>query len=155
VPYASELGDRTGQLFAAITFVIFGGALVSPAIEHVSARMLLYAVASLTVVRMVPVALALIGSGASRQTVAFVGWFGPRGLASVLFLVLLIEDAPDLAHLPTMSGVVTWTVVASVVAHGMSAVPLAAAYARWYRRSSEARGGRLVEGAPVHEHALP
>jgi hypothetical protein len=72
----------------------------------------------------------------------------------VLFLVLLIEDAPGLEHLSTISAVVTWTIVLSVVAHGMTAVPLAAAYARWYQRNAAGTDGRLVEGAPVHEHSL-
>jgi NhaP-type Na+/H+ or K+/H+ antiporter len=154
LPEAGEFGDHAGQLLAAITFVIFGGALVTPALDHVSARTLLYAVASLTVIRLVPVALALIGSGAARPTVAFCGWFGPRGLASVLFLVLLIEDAPGLEHLSTVAAVVTWTVLLSIVAHGMTAVPLAAAYARWYERTAERPDRNLVEVHPVHEHPL-
>ena len=72
----------------------------------------------------------------------------------MLFLVLLIEDAPGLEHLSTVTAVVTWTVVLSIVAHGMTAVPLAAAYARWYERTAERPDTDLVEVRPVHEHPL-
>jgi NhaP-type Na+/H+ or K+/H+ antiporter len=154
VPDASEFGDHTGQLLAAFTFVIFGGALVTPSLDQLTPRVVLYAVLSLTVIRMIPVGLALIGSGAARPTVAFCAWFGPRGLASVLFLVLLIEDAPELDHLSTIAAVVTWTVLLSIVAHGMTAVPLAEVYGRWYERTADAAGEDMVEVAAVHEHPL-
>ena len=88
-----------------------------------------YAVLSLTVIRMVPVAVALAGFRLRRDTVAFMGWFGPRGLASVVFTLVAIEaihnDAADAG--PIME-VATWTILLSVVAHGLSAGPLARRY---------------------------
>ena len=91
--------------------------------------MVLYAVRSLTVVRMVPVAIALLGSGEDRATIAFIGWFGPRGLASVVFALLAVEElggtdaaAADAVH------AIAITIVLSVVAHGVTSRPLATRY---------------------------
>jgi len=79
------LVDSGGQVLNAVTLIVFGAAALGPALHRLDWRIVLYAVLSLTVVRMLPVALALIGLHAQRATVAFVGWFGPRGLASIVF----------------------------------------------------------------------
>ena len=86
---------------------------------------------SLTIVRMLPVAIAMLGSGAQRQTVAFLGWFGPRGLASIVFAVIVVQEA-HLAGAPTILLAAYLTVGLSVFAHGVTAAPLAGRYARWY-----------------------
>ena len=99
------------------------GLAVPELINHVDAAIVLYAVLSLTVVRMLPVAIALIGSGTSRAEVAFIGWFGPRGLASVIFALLALEDLKG--HARDIVATVGLTVMLSVVAHGLSAGPLA------------------------------
>jgi NhaP-type Na+/H+ or K+/H+ antiporter len=88
-----------------------------------------FAVLALTVVRMGPVAVALIGSGVGRATVGFIGWFGPRGLASVVF-GLIAYDSLAPAEAQTVLAVVTVTVALSIVAHGVTASPLAARYGR-------------------------
>jgi hypothetical protein len=80
---------RGGAPFSLFVFVLFGFALVPAALPHPDARALLYAVRRLTVVRLLPVWLALTGS-ASAATRLFVGWTGPRGIASVLYLALLV-----------------------------------------------------------------
>ena len=152
---AGEYTEETGQVLAALTFVVFGGTLLSTAIEHPSGRAVLYAVLSLTLVRLVPVALSLIGSGSASPTVAFVGWFGPRGLASVLFLVLLIEEVPAFEHLDTIVGAVTWTVTLSILLHGLSAVPLSDRYAAWYETHRTAKDApSIAETGDAHEHRL-
>ena len=87
---------------------------------------------SLTVVRMLPVALAMWGTGARPPTVAFLGWFGPRGLASIVFAVIVVEEA-HLPHTGTIVVVTYVTVGLSVLLHGLTAAPLADRYARWYR----------------------
>lgn len=151
----TEYTEETGQMLAAITFVVFGGTLLSTAIEQPSGRAVLYAVLSLTLVRLVPVALSLIRSGSATPTVAFVGWFGPRGLASVLFLVLLIEEVPAFEHLDTIVAAVTWTVTLSVVLHGLSAVPLSDRYASWYAAHRTAKDApSIAETGDAHEHRL-
>jgi NhaP-type Na+/H+ or K+/H+ antiporter len=95
---------------------------------------ILYAVISLTVIRMVPVALSLIGVGFRPRTVAFVGWFGPRGLASIVFLIIALGELRDdgVGSVP-LARVVAWTVFLSVVLHGISAYPLANRFGRFAR----------------------
>jgi NhaP-type Na+/H+ or K+/H+ antiporter len=142
--------EQLGDLLNSITFLAFGAVLLGPSLDDVDWRVVLYAVASLTVVRMVPVALALLGSGARRETVAFVGWFGPRGLASIVFAVLIIEEA-QLPHVGTMVLTTYVTVGLSVLVHGMTAAPLTRRYARWYE--AHPRDARPpMEGAPAVEH---
>ena len=123
--------EETGDLLGAVTFVLFGAVMLVPMLDDLSAEVFLYAVLSLTVVRMVPVALAFLGTGARRPTVAFVGWFGPRGLASIVFAVILVEDA-DLVHESLLLNTIFLTVGLSVLLHGLSATPLAGRYADWF-----------------------
>ena len=105
--------------------------------------LVVYAVLSLTVVRMVPVALALLGSGLDVRTVLFVGWFGPRGLASVVFLLLAVEELGETPVVAPVLAAITFTVLMSVVLHGVSAGPLVRRYA-----VSEA-GGRTGRRPPI------
>ena len=93
--------------------------------------MLLYAVVSLTAVRMLPVALSLLGTGARRPTLGFVGWFGPRGLATIVFAVILIDES-SLPHERIMLLAVVATIGISVFAHGLTAQPLTNRYVGWY-----------------------
>ena len=126
-----RLLEEVGALSNAATFIVLGAVLVFPTIEEVSWSVVLYAVASLTVVRMAPVALAMLGTGARPPTVAFVGWFGPRGLASLVFVVSVI-DTQGLPHGDLIVSAALATVLWSVLAHGVSAVPLVNRYAGWY-----------------------
>ncbi len=87
-----ELTELTGGLLSLTLWFIFGAGFVVPALEQLDLATALYAVLSLTVIRMVPVVISLLGSSADRATVLFVGWFGPRGLASVVFALLAIEE---------------------------------------------------------------
>ncbi len=119
--------EETGGLLSLIVWLIFGAAMLAPGLEHATWADFLFAVLALTVVRMAPVALALTGSGLDRATVAFVGWFGPRGLASVVF-GLIAYDTLDATDAGRVLSVVTVTVALSVLAHGLSASPLAARY---------------------------
>jgi NhaP-type Na+/H+ or K+/H+ antiporter len=105
-------------------------------------RAAFYGVLSLTVVRMLPVAISLAGTHARKQTVAFVGWFGPRGLASIVFTVIVLEGA-DLPHASTAVVVVVFTIVLSIYAHGLTALPLTGRYAKWY--AAHPRGAPPME----------
>jgi sodium/hydrogen antiporter len=126
---AVELTELGGSLLSLVVWFVFGAGFVLPAFEHLDARMVLYAIASLSVVRMVPVAIALLGSGQDRLTVAFVGWFGPRGLASVVFALLAVEGLGDAdPRVTTMANTITVTIVLSIVAHGITARPLTTRY---------------------------
>ena len=141
--------EETGALLDAITFLVFGAVLLGPALEHVSWQIALYAVLSLTIVRMLPVAISLWGTHARAPTVAFIGWFGPRGLASIVFAVI-VEDTFQ-AHTGTILTACYLTVGLSVLLHGLSAAPLVSRYAGWYRAAA---GERLpaIESAAAHEH---
>ena len=130
-----ESAESTGDALALMTWVVFGAAVVGPAFTGATVPVVLYAVLSLTVVRMLPVWLCLLGLPSQADSRLFVGWFGPRGLASIVFIVIVAGE-----HLPgqqTLAATVAWTVMLSVLAHGLTANPLASAYAARLR----ARGG--------------
>ena len=123
--------EESGGLLGAVTFILFGAAMLVPMLDDLSAEIVLYALLSLTLVRMVPVGLAMLGSGARRPTVAFLGWFGPRGLASIVFAVILVEDA-HLANETVLLNTIFLTIGLSVLLHGLTAAPLAGRYAAWF-----------------------
>src|SRR6516162_8541014 len=134
VPFVEE----TGALVSLLVWLAFGAVAVLPAMETVTWPIVLYAILSLTVVRMVPVALALVGARLGWPTVTLVAWFGPRGLASVVFALLALEELGS----PTAGravAVIAITVVLSVVVHGATAEPLAVRYAKWL--ADRAAGG--------------
>ncbi len=141
--------EETGALLDAVTFLVFGAVLLGPALEHVSWQVAVYAVLSLTIVRMLPVAISLWGSHARAPTVAFIGWFGPRGLASIVFAVI-VEDTHR-AHGDTLLTATYLTVGLSVLLHGLSAAPLVSRYAAWYRGAASERLPAM-ESEPAHEH---
>lgn len=147
---AEHLGEFTedaAQLAAAVSFFVFGNVLLGPALEHVSLSVLLCALSVLTVGRMIPVAIAMIGTGALRPTVAFVGWFGPRGLASILFGLLLLEE--ELEGAEELFAIVAWTVALSVVLHGATAAVGARRYGEWWAAMSEDEKRDLPESVDV------
>ncbi len=123
--------EEAGGLLGAVTFILFGTVMLVPVLDDLSAEVVLYALLSLTLVRMVPVVLAMLRSGARPPTVLFLGWFGPRGLASIVFAVILVEDA-DLAHESVLLNTIFLTVGLSVLLHGLTATPLAGRYAEWF-----------------------
>jgi NhaP-type Na+/H+ or K+/H+ antiporter len=127
----NELSEQVGNVLNGVTFVFFGAILLGPALGELSWELALYAVLSLTVVRMLPVTIAMLGSHARAPTLGFLGWFGPRGLASIVFAVIVIEES-NLPHEHLIVLAIYLTVGLSVFAHGLSAAPLASRYARWY-----------------------
>jgi NhaP-type Na+/H+ or K+/H+ antiporter len=118
--------EGTADVVAMVTWFAFGTVIVGLLLTGFSWQVLLYAILSLTVVRMLPVFLCLIGKGLRRDTLLFMGWFGPRGLASIVFVVMVIGE--KLPGNDTIVAVVVWTIVLSVVLHGLSANLLASAY---------------------------
>ncbi len=116
--------EVTGGALSLVVWLSFGASMLVPGVRAATAAAVAFALLALTVMRMVPVALSLAGSGYQRQTVAFIGWFGPRGLASVVF-VLLARDALEPGPGTWLVSVVTVTVTTSIVAHGLSAQPWA------------------------------
>jgi NhaP-type Na+/H+ or K+/H+ antiporter len=126
----SHLAEQAGAVLAAATFVVFGAVLLGPALGDLSWQIAVYAVLSLTLVRMLPVAIAMVGTGAHPRTVAFLGWFGPRGAASIVFALLIVEEG-GLPHDDLLLTTAFVTVGLSVFAHGLTAAPLVARYASW------------------------
>jgi NhaP-type Na+/H+ or K+/H+ antiporter len=138
-----ELVTDGGELLSVVVWFLFGTFLIQ-IFGYADWRSVLYAVLSLTVVRMLPVAVSLLGTGLDRSTVTIIGWFGPRGLASVVF-ALLAFDALDTNEGRTALAVITTVVLCSVIAHGLSASPLAG----WYAR----RAASLKPERPEHQEA--
>jgi NhaP-type Na+/H+ or K+/H+ antiporter len=119
--------EEAGTLLSLLVWFSFGAVMLVPGLQAADWRDVIFGVLALTVVRMVPVALSLAGSGFDRATVAFVGWFGPRGLASVVFGLIAV-DGLDRADAQVVLGAVVVTVALSVLAHGVTASPLARIY---------------------------
>jgi sodium/hydrogen antiporter len=124
--------EAEGQLLNLSVFFIFG-VLIIGLIQPLSWDLALYALLSLTVIRMLPVALALLGTHLRGVSVLFMGWFGPRGLASIVLGLVVVAEAPLLAGRDEI-GVVALTVLLSVLLHEVTATPLSAAYARRVER---------------------
>ena len=125
--------EGTGDTLALITWVVFGSMVVGQSIGAFSWEVVLYAVLSLTVVRMLPVFLTLAGMNLRTDEKLFMGWFGPRGLASIVFAVMVLD-----ANLPggeTITMTAVCTILLSVIGHGLSANPLVAALAARTKRS--------------------
>ena len=131
----------TETLGLAATFLvwsIFGALFLGELFTHqISARPIIYAVLSLTLIRMLPVAIALIGTHLRPSTVAFIGWFGPRGLASVVFTLMALEEIERVDGGGLLLQTATWAILLSVVMHGISASPLAQWYGASIRRWGE------------------
>lgn len=132
-----SFADTEGQLLSLLTFLLFGALVAGPALLAATPRALGYAVLSLVLLRPLSVALATLGLGLHRRTVAFLGWFGPRGLASVLFAILVL-DTPELLAAAEVYEIAGLTILLSVFAHGLSAVPAAQTYARGAEAMREA-----------------
>lgn len=137
-----DFGEAEGQLFGLATFLLFGMIALVPAIEKADASCYLYAALSLTVIRMIPTALSLTGLKLKASTVLFLSWFGPRGLASLLFALLVIGEF-DIPHGEQILTISVLTVVLSMVLHGISAVPGARMYAAQIGKHQDAENAAL------------
>ena len=153
-PTVKRVGERLvrsteaeGQLLSLSVFFIFG-VLVAGLLRSLDWTIVLYALLSLTVIRMLPVGLSLLGTGLRGVSVLFAGWFGPRGLASIVLGVVVLEEAPLLAGRDEIGLVVTLTVILSVLLHGVTAAPLSAAYARRVERMAADVPEKSLEDGP-------
>lgn len=132
--------EGTGNAFALLTWVIFGAVVIDWAFQYsISWAIVLYAVLSLTLIRMLPVFVSLAGLGMSIESKMFLGWFGPRGLASIVFGVIVLQA--NLPNSPVLAQVVVWTVILSIFFHGVTANPWAKAFGqRWQLAKGSMRG---------------
>jgi NhaP-type Na+/H+ or K+/H+ antiporter len=118
--------EGSGNLLSLLTWVMFGAAFVGQFAEHFDWRVLVYSLLSLTIVRMLPVSLSLLGLGVRADAQLFLGWFGPRGLASIVFAVIVVGES--VTGSSTLAATVVCTVTLSILAHGLTANPFANAY---------------------------
>jgi NhaP-type Na+/H+ or K+/H+ antiporter len=126
-----EFQHTEAHMLVLITFLLVGAMLMPAAADHFSLACFAFAVFALTLMRMLPIALSLIGLGLAREQIAFLSWFGPRGLASVLFVLVVLEQGTT-AHAGELLAAVALTVGLSIVAHGVSAAPWARRLGRIY-----------------------
>ena len=144
---AVNLGDGLVQ----VSFLVFGALVLEPAFGAITWQVLVMAVLALTVVRIGPVALSMVGTKLSGQTILYMGWFGPRGLATIVFAALVVEQA-DLpgAHVATITTAAAVTVGLSVLVHGLTAYPGSQRYASWVASHDDSKS--LPEEQRVHRH---
>ncbi len=135
----AETGKDLGTVLTMTSFLIFGAYLLAPNLAAFTAATVFYAVLSLTVVRMIPVAISMIGTGLKTPTLTYLGWFGPRGLASIIFTGVLVEEA-GFEQTQLIVGVIIVTVAFSILLHGVTAPWGANKYADWYRVAAEPSG---------------
>ena len=124
-----DFAEDEGELLNLAVFFIFGVAALE-FLDALTLEIALFALLSLTAIRMLPVTLALLGTGLSPRSIAFIAWFGPRGLASIILALVVVEEEPTLPAIDFLLAAMTLTVLASVVVHGATARPLARAYGR-------------------------
>jgi len=129
--------ECTGKVFSMLTWFLFGAVAVGQSFQQLSPTVFLYSILSLTALRMLPVMICLLGSHLRLDTQCFIGWFGPRGLASIVFIVMASHS--NLPGNETLVAVATWTITLSIIAHGISSVPLAT----WFGDKVARRDGVL------------
>ena len=140
---AFELSEELADVLGAVGFLLLGAGLIVPVIQRATPEMFIYAILSLTVVRMAPVALVMLRTGFAPASMLYVGWFGPRGLASIVFATVVVEEAVPGAS--ALTDVVLLTVAISMVVHGVTAAWGAGRYASWFEAAAAATrhpGGR-------------
>ncbi len=124
----TEFAEAEGELLALLTFLLFGSVVAADVLGDLSWQVAAYSLASLLLVRPLAVAISLLGTRLSLRSIAFIGWAGPRGLASIVYAVI-VADAGRIEGADLVFAVAAWTVLASIVLHGVSAAPLARRYA--------------------------
>lgn len=149
-PDLSVFSESLAYLLTMASFLVFGMVMLGPALSSMTVSIVVYAVLSLTVVRMIPVAISLIGARMSLPTIAYVGWFGPRGLASLVFAGTIVAETDPVANQLTLT-IIAATVGMSVLLHGLTAWPLSHAYGRWASTmdESDTEAGEAGPMAPV------
>ncbi|MBK5110241.1 MAG: cation:proton antiporter, partial [Thermoleophilia bacterium] len=140
-----DFAEREGQLLSVIVFFIFGTAAIG-FLGAMTWQIGVFVLVALTINRVVPVVLSLIGTGLDKWTFAFIGWFGPRGLASIILVLVVVSEEPGLPGLDIVLATVTATVLASVLLHGVSAKPFAWLYSSRVVERMPPEAPELTEG---------
>lgn len=146
-PDVCTFSEAVAYLFTMVSFFVFGSIILGPVLPSVTWQVIAYATLSLTLVRMLPVAVAMLGSKLDFRSVSFVGWFGPRGVASLVFAGTVVVEAQP-ADGEAIVTIVATTVALSVLLHGLSAWPLSNLYGSWYQRSQESEDEMVESVVP-------
>ncbi len=131
--HIEEFAESEGELFVLVSFFLFGLAFVPVTFQYINFNIVVYSLLSLTILRMLPIIICLIGAKLDGKRISFpsklfIAWFGPRGIASILYVLIVAHEVGDIEGLETVYAVVTVTVLMSIVAHGLSAQPLSNLY---------------------------
>jgi NhaP-type Na+/H+ or K+/H+ antiporter len=144
----AALAVGLGSALTQVSFLIFGATLLGPAFGAATVPVIVTAALALTVVRMGPVGLSMIGAKLEWPSVVYMGWFGPRGLSTIVYGALIVSQA-DLAGTELILTAAGVTVGMSILLHGLSANPGATAYANWFDKQQES--GKTAEGRRVRQ----
>ncbi|MEA2058516.1 MAG: cation:proton antiporter, partial [Actinomycetota bacterium] len=142
--HVQTFSNDLGKILVMLSFVVFGALLLAPALSDLSWDVALYALLSLVLIRPLAVAISMFRSGKRAPTVAYLGWFGPRGIASIILALIVIKKFA-LIHEDFIVLIMTFTVAASVYLHGITAWPGSNAYANWYQANRPADEPEPVE----------
>lgn len=134
-----------------VSFLMVGALVLVPELGNITWQIVIMVLLALTVARIIPVAIAMIGTHLAMPTVLYMGWFGPRGLATIVYAVLFVATT-ELSGVSTITTVAVITVGVSVFAHGLTSYPGSQKYADWYEAQDH---DGLVEAKPVHHHQYP
>ena len=143
------LAADVGLALVKVSFLMFGALILLPELGDITWQVIVMVILALTVARIVPVAIAMIGTGLKAPSLLYMGWFGPRGLATIVYAALVVTSS-DLSGISTITAVAVVTVGVSVFVHGMTAFPGSQRYADWYAARDH---DDLAEAKPVH-HTL-
>ncbi|QEA39283.1 hypothetical protein FGL86_09490 [Pistricoccus aurantiacus] len=146
LPRTTGFAEAEGQLLTLITFLLFGSFMAIDIFADITWQTLFYALVSLLLVRPIAVVISLWGSGLAPASIGFIGWAGPRGLASIVYAVLIAE-ATDVPGAEVVFAVAAWTILLSIYLHGVSAAPLSARYGQYITRTQH-------HSAPEHQATL-
>lgn len=122
--------ESESELLVLISFMVFGLTFIPATIEFWDWKVLIYSLLSLTILRMIPVAISLIGTKLDLKTMLFIGWFGPRGIASILYILIVVSEVISIKTHESIYAVVTLTILLSIFLHGFSARPFVSAYSK-------------------------
>lgn len=152
-----DFGEAEGQLLTLISFLLYGAVMIVPSLSEATWQMWLYAIGSLTITRMLGVAISTIGSGLQPISVLFIGWFGPRGIASIIYGLVIVEEERLVSSNLIFTAMVI-TVLISIFAHGLTAVPGANWYGDWLRHlpsEDRMKGKQAIKGQMPEHKSVP
>jgi len=136
--FVYEFQQTEAHMLVLITFTLVGAMLLPAAMQHFTWNCLLFSIFALTIMRMLPIAISVSGLKLGLHSTAFIGWFGPRGLASVLFLLIVMQST-ELVRESELLAAVALTVALSIILHGVSAAPWARIYGRAFSATASNR----------------